>query len=128
MGIDENEAGTIMQAAYTVIRMRTLPTFGKLHDIMRTLPKYTRHGKAHLLELARNTKHEIPAEDLLDAQGNPLSLDVIEEKWKNKYRTEATRRLILAREASQSGSEKSAPLVPPHGRLEKADTRQHGSQ
>ena len=110
MGIDQKEAGAIMQAAYTVIRMRILPNFGKLHDIMRDLPKLTEHGKAHLLELARNIKHELPAEDATDNQGKPLPQDVVEEKWKNKYRTEVTRRLIHAREASQSGSEKNAPL------------------
>ena len=61
MGIDEKEAGAIMQAAYTVIRMRELPGFGKLHDIMRALPKYTEHGKSHLMEITRNTKHQLPA-------------------------------------------------------------------
>ena len=111
MGIDEKEVGAIMQAAYTVIRMRTVPSFGKLHDIMRDFPKYTEHGKAHLLEVTRNTKHELPTVDATDQQGDPLPRDAIEEKWKNKYGSEITRRLIHAREANQSGTEKNAPLL-----------------
>ena len=111
MGIDEKEAGAIMQAAYTVIRMRTLPNFGKLNEIMRALPKYTEHGKPHLLELVRNIKHNLPADDVADDQGQLLPQEAVEEKWKNKYRTEVTRRLIHAREASQSGDEKNAPFA-----------------
>ncbi|MDE0540158.1 MAG: hypothetical protein OXH94_15700 [Rhodospirillales bacterium] len=111
MGIDETEAGDIMQAAYSVIRLRTVPDFGKLHDIMRDFPKYAEHGKARLLELAKNTKHDLPLAETVDAEGKQLSREAIEEKWKNKYRTEITRRLVQAREASQTGSEKNAPLT-----------------
>lgn len=111
MGIDEAEAGAIMQAAYTVIRLRTVPTFGKLHDIMRDLPKYTEHGKAQLLELTRNTKHILPTAETVTDDDEPIPRDAIEKKWQNKYRTEITRRLVQAREASQTGSEKNAPLT-----------------
>ena len=111
MGIDQTEAGAIMQAAYTVIRMRTLPGFRKLNEIMRDLPRYAQHGKTHLLEIHRNTKHDLPTQDTTNDKGEPLPQDAIEEKWKSKYRSEVTRRLIHAREASQSGGEKNAPLV-----------------
>ena len=111
MGINEKEAGAIMQAAYSTIRLRTVPTFGKLHDIMRELPKYTEHGKAQLLELTRNTKHVLPAAETITDDGEQLSRDAVEEKWKHKYRTEITRRLVQARDASQTGSEKNAPLT-----------------
>ena len=111
MGIDEMEAGGIMQAAYSVIRLRDVPTFGKLHDIMRKLPEYTQHGRASLLELTRNTKHVLPAGEMVNDNGDQLSREAIEEKWKNKYRTEITRRLVQAREASQTGTEKNAPLA-----------------
>lgn len=111
MGIDEVEAGAIMQAAYSVIRLRTVPDFGKLHDIMRDLPKYTEHGKAPLLELTKNTKHDLRPEETVDVEGEQLPPEAIEEKWKNKYRTEITRRLAQAREASQTSSEKNAPLT-----------------
>lgn len=111
MGIDEKEAGEVMQAACAVIRLRVIPTFGKLHDVMRTLPKYTEHGKAHLLEISRNIEHRLPQEESTNDKGEPLPLDVIDEKWKSKYRTTITKNLIKAREASDSSKEKNAPIT-----------------
>ena len=110
MGIDETEAGAIMQAAYAIIRMRDIPNFAKLHGIMRDLPKYSEHGKRHLVNLGAKVKHELADEEKTNANGEPLPQNAIEEKWKNKYKTEVTRELIKAREAKESGSEKDAPL------------------
>jgi len=111
MGIDEKEAGEIMQAACAVIRMRVIPGFGKLHDIMRALPKYMKHGKTHLLEVSRNVEHQLPQEEVTNHNGEPLPPDSIDEKWKSKHRTTITRNLIKAREASESSNEKNAPLT-----------------
>ena len=111
MKIDKSEAGEIMQAAYTIIRIRDVPNFGKLHDIMRKLPKYAEHGKKHLLEMSKNVKHELPVEEITDKHGVHLSLDVIEKKWKNKYWTEITRRLVRARDDSDQEGEKNAPVT-----------------
>jgi len=111
MGINQKEAGEIMQAAYAVIRMRDIPKFGKLHNIMRDLHKYTEHGKKDLLELTKNVKHPLPEEEKTDKEGKELSEDAIEGKWKSKYRNEITRRLVKARENYESGSEKNAPIT-----------------
>ena len=111
MGVDEEEAGEIMQAAYGVIRLREIPRFGKLHDIMRALPKYTEHGKRHLLELGKNIKHELSDEEYADEEGKWLPQEAVERKWQSKYRTEITRCLIKAREATESRSEKNAPIT-----------------
>ena len=111
MGIDEKEAGEIMQAAYAVIRMRVVPNFGKLHNIMRALPKYTAHGKRHLLDINKNVKHQLSQEEITNEKGEPLPRAAVEEKWKKKYKTEIVRGLIKAQEASESGSEKDAPMT-----------------
>ena len=100
-----------MQAAYAVIRMRDVPNFGKLHDIMRALPKYTKHGQSHLLELAKNVKHQLSEDEITNEKGERFPPHAIEEKWSNKYRTEVTRRLIQAREATESETEKNAPIT-----------------
>ena len=110
MGIDAKDAGEIMQAAYTVIRMRTVPSFGKLHKVMRDLPTYAEHGTAHLLDLSRNVKHDLSLEESTDRDGVELPRDALEERWKSKYKAEVTRRLSKAREASDSGNQKNAPL------------------
>ena len=112
MEIDTKEAGEIMQAAYAVIRMRTIPDFGKLHDIIRALPRrYAKHGKTHLLELNKNVKHQLSDEESTDKEGKPLSRDILEGVWKNKYKTEITRRLIRVREDSATGTQEDASLT-----------------
>ena len=111
MGIDTKDAGEIIQAAYAVIRMRAIPNFGKLHTIMRDLPSYTKHGKAHLLELNKNVNHQLSDEESTDKEGVPLPQDILEEVWKNKYRSEITRRLIKAREDSTAGAQEDAPIT-----------------
>ena len=99
LGIDEEEAGKIMQSAYAIVRMQSIPGFRKLHAIMRDLKKYTQHGKPHLLKIATDVKH------------NLLPRQAIEEKWVNKYRTEITRNLAKARNATERGTEKSQPVT-----------------
>ena len=111
MGINEREAGEIMQAAYAVIRMRVIPNFGKLHDIMRTFPKYTKNGKSHLLDLGKRVKHGLSQNERINENREILPPSAIEEKWKNKYKTLITRDLIKAREASDISSEKNAPIT-----------------
>ena len=111
MGIDVTQAGQIMQAAYAVIRMRVIPSFGKLHDIMRALHKYTEYGKEHLFDINRNIDHELSREEVTDENGQRLPQDVIDEKWKTKYRAEITRSLIKARDARESGAEINAPMT-----------------
>ena len=111
LGVDEEEAGLIMQSAYAIIRMQSIPTFGKLHTIMRDLKKYTEHGKPHLLKIARDVKHALPDDETISPNGDPLPRDVTENKWINKYKTEITRNLVKAQEARETGSEKSAPVT-----------------
>ena len=111
MEIDVQEAGQILQAAYAVIRMRVIPPFKKVHEIMRALPKYTEHGKEHLLDINKNTKHHLPKEEMTDKNGKLLPQNAIEEKWKNKYRTAITRDLIKAQDACVSGQETNAPMT-----------------
>lgn len=112
LGVDAVEAGQLMEAAYAIIRARNVPRFGKLHMIMRDLGKYTKSGgKQHLLDLRQNIKHELPAKDRIDKNGEQLSREVLENKWKAKYETEITKRLIKAKEASESQTEQEAPLT-----------------
>ena len=111
LNIDEDEAGRIMQSAYSIIRMQSIPGFGKLHAIMRDLKKYTEHGKTHILKIAKDVKHILPDDETKDQHGELLSREAIDQVWVNKYKTEITRNLAKAREASEAGSEKSAPVT-----------------
>ena len=111
MGIDIKDAGEIIQAAFAAIRMRAIPGFGKLHDIMRSLHRYAKHGKTHLFELNKNVKHQLPDEDSVDREGKPLPPIYLEGVWKNKYKSEIIRRLVKAREDSAIGTQEDASLT-----------------
>ena len=66
---------------------------------MRTFPKYCRHAKEALIELDQNVKHDLPAIDRLDSEGDPLPLRTIDQKWASKYRSEITHRIRKAQDA-----------------------------
>src|SRR5208283_1829908 len=53
LGIEEDEIGSIEEAAFDIIRLRTIPDMGKAHAIMRDLPKYcgTKEGKREILRI-----------------------------------------------------------------------------
>ncbi|MDE0602828.1 MAG: hypothetical protein OXI18_00360 [bacterium] len=99
IGVDEREVPTIEQAAFKVIRLRTLPGLGKVHTIMRALPKYCHHAKDDLVELNQNVKQDLPATDCVDSDGNPLPLRTIDQTWANKYTREITYRIRRAQDA-----------------------------
>ena len=111
MRIDPKQAGEVLQAAYSIVRMRTIPNFGKLHIIMRDLAKYTKHGSAHLVELSKNVRHTLPPDEMVDAHGDRLSSKVIDEAWRSKYRSEITRRLVKAKDAKETENERNAPMA-----------------
>ena len=111
IGLDHSgEAARVLQAAYATIRLRDVPTFGKLHDIMRQVPKMCRGGKEHLLDLEHKVKHKLSDEELVDERGEPLPEREIEARWRSKYESEITRQLVKAREDSDDTKKRSAPV------------------
>ena len=99
LGIAEDEVGAIEQAAFKVIRLRDVPGMGKVHSLMRKLPDYCEHAKDDLLELNKNVKDFIEKAEQNDPAGNPLPLQIVDQKWAKKYRQEITYRLKRAEEA-----------------------------
>lgn len=99
IGVEEYDVPAIEHAAFKVIRLRALPGLGKVHTIMRRLPKYCKHAKKELIELDRNVKHELPDFECFDSEGNRLSFQMIDQKWAGKYRTEIVHRIHKAHEA-----------------------------
>lgn len=107
---DEIESAQVLQAAYATIRLREVPTFGKLHSIMRAIPKMCKGGKEHLLDLQRKVKHKLPDEEMVDERGKPLTEREVEARWRTKYGQEITRQLVKAREDSDDTKKRSAPV------------------
>ena len=100
----------MLQAAYATIRLREVPTFEKLHSIMRQIPKMCKGGKEHLLDLERKVKHKLPDDEVIDERGKPLTEREVEARWKSKYEQEITRQLVKAREDSDDTKKRSAPV------------------
>ena len=110
MGLDEIESARVLQAAYATIRLREVATFGKLHTIMRDIPKMCKGGHTHLLDLERMVKHRLPDEEMVDEKGKPLTEREVEARWRSKYEQEITRQLVKAREDSDDSKKRSAPV------------------
>ena len=110
IGVEEREVPAIEQAAFKVIRLRTLPGLGKVHSIMRAFGGYCQHSKQALIELDKNVKHELPAADRLDAEGKPLPIQAVDQRWAGKYRSEIMHRIGTARDAAAGGGGAAASL------------------
>ena len=110
MNIREEEVGAIEQAAFKIIRLREIPNMGKVHTIMRDLPRLCKHAKEELLELNRQVKDDIPEEERVDDEGKALSPLEIEKKWQQRNKQQITYRLTRAHDRLEGRCEREAPL------------------
>ena len=110
IGVEESDVPAIEQAAFKVIRLRVLPGLGKLHTIMRNLPKYCKHAKDELIHLHTDVKLDLSESDSCDPEGNRLPLRAIDEKWASKYRREIIHRIRKAQEAVTEIGESTTSL------------------
>ena len=110
MGIDEAEVGIFEQGAFKIIRLRDIPNAGKLHMIMRHLPKYWKAGKEEMQALNSKVKDKLPRRECIDGDGNALSTNDVESKWQNKNRQQVSFRLAKARQLCDQVVEQETPL------------------
>lgn len=112
LNIEEDEIGGIEEAAFDVIRLRTIPDMPKVHVIMRDLPKYcaTKEGKYEVLKITEVVEPVLPAEQCYDERGNPLDTHQIDAKWSATYRQPITYRIKKARKSHEIKKEKETPI------------------
>ncbi|MEN6365762.1 MAG: hypothetical protein ABFC88_02990 [Thermoguttaceae bacterium] len=112
LGIEEEEIGGIEEAAFDIIRLRTIPDMPKVHQIMRDLPKYcrTKEGKKEILKIADEVDPVLPREELFDNNGNPLSIDQIDAKWTATYKPKITWHVKKAATTHIMQKEKETPI------------------
>ena len=112
-GIEEEEIGEIEEAAFDIIRLRTIPDMPKVHMIMRKLFKYcsTKEGKKEILKIAQEVERVLPAEEYFDKQRNPLPPKVIDAKWVAKNQRPIIHRLKSAANRHDSQKERETPLT-----------------
>ena len=111
--IDEEYIGTIEEAAFKLIRLRTLKGLPKIHQIMRALPKMCalKESRKHIISIANEVDSSLSPDEQFDAQGNALSLDDVDKKWAQRHQPKL---IMLAKKAldfAESSREKETPLM-----------------
>lgn len=113
LGIEEDEIGGIEEAAFDIIRLRTIPDMPKVHQIMRDLPKYcgTKQGKHEILRIAEEVDPVLPASECMDRDGKPLSLAELDARWAAKFKKPIIYHLKKAASRHEAQKDKETPLT-----------------
>lgn len=112
LGIEEDEVGAIEEAAFNIIRLRTIPDMPKVHDIMRKLPKYCRtpEGKRAIKKVADEVEPVVPKAEEPSGSGPDLSASDIDAVWAAKNKQAITYHLKKAARRHLSLKEKETPI------------------
>ena len=112
LGIEEDEIGSIEEAAFNIIRLRTIPEMPKVHVIMRDLPKYcrTKEGKREILKIVEEVEPVLPSSECFDNSGKPLPTAGIDAKWAAKYSRPIIHHLKKAASKHETLKDKETPL------------------
>ncbi|MEW6386233.1 MAG: hypothetical protein AB1491_01770 [Thermodesulfobacteriota bacterium] len=112
LGIEEDEIGSIEEAAFNIIRLRTIPDMPKVHVIMRDLPKYCgpKEGKLRILKIAEEVEPILPRDQCLDDHGNPLTPEEVDFKWAADNKRSIIYNIKKARNVYETKKEKETPL------------------
>lgn len=111
-GIDEEEVGAIEEAAFNIIRLRTIPDMPKVHKIMRDLPKYCRtpEGKKDILKIAEEVEPLLKPAECVNSAGRPLTLEELDAKWASKNNQKIIYRVKKNANRHEIEREKETPL------------------
>jgi hypothetical protein len=111
-GIEEDEVGSIEEAAFNIIRLRAIPDMPKVHAIMRDLPKYcsTKEGKLELLKIAEEVEPVLPRNECLNEHGNSLSPEEVDAKWAAASKKSIIYHIKRARNIHEAKKEKETPI------------------
>ncbi len=112
IGLEEDEIGDIEEAAFDVIRLRSVPNMPKVHVIMRNLPKYlgTEEGKKAIKKIVDEVDPILPAEESIDSEGKPLSLEVADAKWAARSQESIIHNLRVASQSFETQKERETPI------------------
>lgn len=112
-GVEEEDIGAIEEAAFKMIRLRTLKGLPKIHQVMRDLPKMCarKDSRKEVLKIASEVEVSLPKVDCFDAQGTPLSLADIDAKWAQRNQQTLIHHTKRALDIVETSHEKETPLV-----------------
>ena len=111
LGIEEDEIGKIEDAAFKIIKKRDLKGLGKVHKIMRDLPKMLKNegSKKELFRLS-NIDLTLEKEESIDEKGNEYDERTLDIIWGKKYETDIIWHVKNAKETYLIQKEKETPL------------------
>ncbi len=111
--VHEDNIGALEEAAFDIIRVRTLQGFPKVHQIMRHLPRYwaDRTARKEMLRIADEVEPALTPEDCNDKAGVPLPLHDVDAKWALQAQQAVLHRLKKATDIIDAVEEKEGPLA-----------------
>lgn len=111
--VAEEDIGALEDAAFKMIRLRTLKGLPKVHMLMRKLPKMCAlpDSRREILSIASHVDVSLPREEQFDRDGSPLSSADIDGKWAERHRHTLIHRTKRAIEFLEDSQEKETPLA-----------------
>lgn len=112
LGIEDGDEGKIENIAYRIIRKRDFSHIEKkTHQIMRDIPKLIQNpnSKKELFKLLK-IDLELPKDELIDEEGDPISEKTKDDIWSNKNATDIIWHLKKAYEYVEQKKEMDTPF------------------
>lgn len=113
-GIEEDEIGDIEEAAFDIIRLRSIPDMPKIHAIMRNLHKYCsdRDSRKEILSIPKRVDVNLPSEQEFEGgdRTKPLSRQDVDAKWSTENKEAIIFHLKRASKNYESKREKETPI------------------
>lgn len=112
-GVEEEDIGPIENAAFKMIRLRHLKDLGKIHMIMRQLPKLAalKDSRKELIKISDEVPDQLPQKERFDAKGEPLSIGQNDRKWVEQAQQGILHHLKKALAYQASHQDKETPLT-----------------
>jgi hypothetical protein len=111
-GIQDGEEGKIENIAFKLIRKRVIDKVDKkAHQVMRDLPKLliNPQSKKELFKLV-NINFELPPDEILDEEGEPISETQKDKDWGAKYASDFIHHVRKAYEYEEQKDERDSPI------------------
>lgn len=111
--IDDEDIGTIEEAAFKMIRLRTLKGLPKIHQIMRVLPKMCalKESRKQIFGIANEVDSLLPQDEQFDGEGKALSPEDVDKKWAHHHQQKLIMLTKKALDFVESSKEKETPLM-----------------
>ena len=111
LGIDEDEIGKIEDVAFKIIRKRDLRDLGKVHKVMRDLPKLLKNeeSKKELFRLSK-TDLILKREECIDENGNDYDERTLDKIWGRKHGKDIIWHLKKAKDFYEIKKELDTPI------------------